>query len=131
MSKDQAKEEKVEDDGNVSVPGFLLNALNNIPFVPQPKTHASGWQVQEVEATLEDGSTKKMYFVVETRISENEIHVYWYDLDNLKDHVQTAMMALQKLGMVTQAANPLMVANSQQMQNVVDEAKKSGLIVGR
>lgn len=132
MSENQeVKEEKVEDGDNVIVPGFLLNALGQIPFVPQPVPHASGWQIEEVEATLEDGTTKKMHFVVETRISGNEIRVYWYDLANLRDHVQTAMMALNKLNMVVQAANPLVVANSQQMQNVVEEAKKSGLIVGR
>lgn len=128
---EEVKEEKVEDDGNVIVPGFLLNALSKIPFTPQPEPHASGWQIEEVEAMLEDGTKKKMHFVVETRIVGNEIRIYWYDMTNLRDHVQTAMMALQKLNAVLQAANPIVVANSQQMQNVVNEAKHSGLIVGR
>lgn len=127
MSTDQVvKEEKVEDD--VTVPGFLLNALSNIPFTPQPEPHASGWQVEEVEAQMEDGTTKKMYFVVETRICGNEIRIYWYDFNTLREQVQTAMMALQKLGSVLQAANPLMVADKIQMNNVINEAKQTGLI---
>lgn len=126
----EPKEEAVPDD-NVLVPGFLLNALEKIPFQPQPEPHASGWQVEEVKVELEDGTEKKLYFVVETRICGNGIRVYWYDLENLRQHVQTAMMALQKLGMAVQAANPLVVANSSQMQNVIEEAKQTGLIIGR
>lgn len=125
--KDEVPEDKVDDD-NVTVPGFLLNALSKIPFVPQPEPHASGWQVEKVEATMDDGSTKDMFFVVETKITGNEIHVYWYDVNSLRDHVQTAMMALQKLGMVMQASNPLVVADKSQMNNVINEAKQTGLI---
>jgi hypothetical protein len=129
MSTDQeVKEEKVEDDDNVTVPGFLLNALNKIPFLPQPEQHGSGWQVEQVEAVLDDGSTKEMYFVVETRISGNEIHVYWYDLENLRAHAQTAMMALQNLTQLHQASSPLVVADKTQMNNVINEAKQTGLI---
>lgn len=128
--QDEVVEEKVEDEGgDVVVPGFLLNALSAIPFAPNPVPHASAWQIEEVEATLEDGSSKKMLFVVETRISGNEIRTYWYNLETLRDHVQTAMSSLQKLAMLEQAANPIVVANSQQMQNVVDEAKRTGLII--
>lgn len=128
--QDAVVEEKVEDEGgDVVVPGFLLNALSKIPFAPQPEMHASAWQIEEVEATLDDGSTKKVFFVVETRISGNQIRVYWYNLEKLRDHVQVAMMTLQKLAMIEQAANPLVVANSTQMNNVIQEAKQTGLIL--
>jgi hypothetical protein len=128
--QDEVIEEKVEDEGgDVVVPGFLLNALSKIPFAPNPVPHASAWQVEEVEATLEDGSTKKLLFVVETRISGNEIRTYWYNLETLRDHVQTAMMSLQKLAMLEQAANPLVVADKTAMNNVINEAKQTGLIL--
>lgn len=131
MSTDQEVKDEVPEDkvDNVTVPGFLLNALSNIPFMPSPEPHASGWQVEKVEATMDDGSTKDMFFVVETKIHGNQIVVYWYDLNSLREHVQTAMMALQKLGMVMQANNPLVVANKSQMDNVINEAKQTGLIV--
>lgn len=131
MSTEQEPQKIVEEkiEGGVDVPGFLHNALSGIPFLPQPQPHASSWQVEEIEVTLEDDSVRKVYFVVETRIRGNQIEVYWYNLADLDDHVRAAVGALNLLRMQEQVANPLMVANKQQMENVVAQAKNSGLII--
>ena len=124
----EVAEEKV-DDGDVDVPAFLHNALRDIGFLPQPEPHASAWQVEPVTITKQDGSTMDAFFAVETRIRGNKIEVYWYNLEDLNDHVRNAALTLQKLTMLLQAHNPLVVANKQQMQAVVEQAKQSGIII--
>lgn len=132
MSLDPVKEEKIEEpktekkDDNVIVPGFLLNALGNIPFGPEPVPHASSWQLEEVEAILDDGTAKTLLFVVETRIRGNEIGVWWYDANTLRDHLEKVNYAFQRLMAQEHMANPLVVASAAQMKT---EAAAAGLTI--
>lgn len=129
MNQEQEPVEEKVEGGGAFMPSFLLNALNQIPFQPSPEPHGSSWQIEEGEATLEDGSVKKVYFAVETVIQGNKIQVYWYTLPDLQSRLNMGMRALAKLTQLEQAANPLLVANQQQMKNVVEEAKRTGLII--
>lgn len=127
MSEDAQPTEEQE-SGDAVVPGYLLNAFTNIRFAPVPEPHVSSWQVEEVIATLDDGTEKKLFFVVETRMRGNDISVYWYDMAKLQEFVQAAMMSAQRLQMAEQTHSPLLVASEAQMQQVVEQAQNAGVL---
>lgn len=125
---DKVVEEKIDREPDLSVPSFLFNAIKNIGFAPTPVPHASSWQIEPIDAELDDGTKKTVYFVTETVIRDNTITVYWYDADNLAEHINTANIALARLRATERASGQLVVANTEQMKQ---EAAASGLTVPR